>query len=138
MIEAIKELVQLMNSVHDSLIKIFALLGFGFDDKQMHFLVIGVIGIVLFFITNAVFKFLAKYSITTISFIYTFTVMLVLVFGIEIEQKITHRGNLEFEDIIAGLWGFIEFFGIYVLIKLIVMGIKHLLHLTKEDNKEEI
>ncbi|MEK1830761.1 hypothetical protein AAAC51_22150 [Priestia megaterium] len=58
-----------------------------------------------------IFKLLSKwkFSITAISFIYTLTVMLVLVFAIEIQQGITTRGNMEFDDAIAGLWGFLVF-----------------------------
>lgn len=79
---------------------------------------------VIFLIVNLLFKYIAKYSISAISFIYTFTVMVVFVFAIEIEQKITKRGNMEFKDITAGLWGFLEFFGMYLAIKLVIYLIK--------------
>lgn len=52
--------------------------------------------------------------------------MVVFVFAIEIEQKITKRGNMEFKDITAGLWGFLEFFGVYLAIKLVIYLIKKL------------
>lgn len=46
--------------------------------------------------------------------------MVVFVFAIEIEQKLTGRGKMEFEDITASLWGFIEFFAADLVIKLLV------------------
>ncbi len=59
-----------------------------------------------------------------ISFIYTFTVLVVFVFAIEIEQKLTGRGNMEFQDIVEGLWGFIVAFAIYLWFIIIVRWLK--------------
>jgi hypothetical protein len=123
MTELLKLLSSLTNEVHDILIKLTSVLGFSFNDKQLHFIIVGIIGMVIFFIVHAIFKPLAKLSITAISFIYTFTIMVVFVFGIEIEQKITKRGNMEFDDITAGLWGFIELFAIYVAIRILIFAI---------------
>jgi hypothetical protein len=112
------------NNIHDLLIALFQTFGFNMTDKQLHFLIIGIIGMVTFLIVNVLFKYLAKYSISVISFIYTFTIMVVFVFAIEIEQKITKRGNMEFKDITAGLWGFLEFFGVYLALKLSIYLIR--------------
>lgn len=120
MVYLLKMISSITNNIHDFLIGIFQLLGYNMTDKQLHFLVIGVIGMVIFLLVDLLFKYLAKYSISAISFIYTFTVMVVFVFAIEIEQKITGRGNMEFKDITAGLWGFMEFFGVYLALKLLI------------------
>ncbi|RCO04220.1 hypothetical protein DTX80_18415, partial [Bacilli bacterium] len=61
-----------------------------------------------------------KWSTTILSFIYTFTGMVVLVFAIELQQAITNRGNMEFADAVIGLWGFIVLFFIYAVLGLIV------------------
>lgn len=124
MVYLLKLISSTTNNIHDLLISIFKLLGFNLTDKQLHFLIIGIIGMFTFFIVNLLFKYISKYSITAISFIYTFTIMVVFVFAIEIEQKITKRGNMEFKDITAGLWGFLEFFGVYLAIKLLLFLIK--------------
>lgn len=120
MVAVIKILTGMVNNMHDLLIRLFSALGYNMSDKQLHFLIIGVIGIVIFFISDALFKLFAKYSVSIISFIYTSTVLVVIVFAIEIEQKITGRGEMEFADIVAGLWGFIEFFLVYLLIRLVI------------------
>jgi len=120
----LKMISSITNNIHDLLIQLFKTMGYNMTDKQLHFLIIGIIGMIIFLITNLIFKYLAKYSIEVISFIYTLTVMIVFVFAIEIEQKITGRGNMEFKDITAGLWGFIEIFGVYLAIRLVIYLIK--------------
>ena len=113
-----------MNYFHDKLVLLTRLLGLHFDDKQLHFLVIGLLGIVLFILVNKLFKYLVRYSLTAISFIYTFTVLVVLVFAIEIGQKLTGRGNMEFQDIVEGLWGFLVAFAVYQGFLIIVRWLK--------------
>ncbi|WP_407269858.1 hypothetical protein [Radiobacillus sp. PE A8.2] len=120
--EVISLMAEIVNQIHDVLITIFDGLGFGLSDKDLHFWIIGIIGIVTFFLVYASFKLIEKWkwSITVISFIYTFTVMVVLVFAIEIQQAITNRGNMEFADAVIGLWGFVVFFVVYALLALII------------------
>ncbi|MCG8485310.1 MAG: hypothetical protein MJA31_18525 [Clostridia bacterium] len=67
------------------------------DDKFMHLIVIGFIGIIIFFVANIIFKWLSKYSIEIISFIFSLFVVLVLVFAIEIQQYVTGNGRMEFK-----------------------------------------
>lgn len=112
----IKLIAAITNNLHDLIIQISSHMGFNFTDKQLHFIVIAIIGMFIYLITNLIFKALAKYSISILSFIYTFTMLIVIVFAIEIEQKITHRGNMEFKDIVAGLWGFLVVFLVYLFI----------------------
>lgn len=132
MTEIIKILMEMINNIHDFLQVLTGKLSWGFNDKQLHFIIIGIIGIIIFAITQALFKWIAKYSITVISFIYTFTVLLVIVFGIEIGQKITKRGNMEFADVVAGVLGFIYIFIIYVIIRLIVYVAKQIMNNKKK------
>lgn len=124
MVEILKLIASFINDLHDKVLDIVGIAGYQLNDKQLHFIFMAVIGILIFAFTQIVFKKLAKYSITAISFIYTFTVMVVIVFAIEIQQKLTNRGNMEFADIVYGLYGFIYIFLIYLLIKLIVLVIK--------------
>lgn len=124
MVEILKLIASFINDLHDKVLDIVGIAGYTLNDKQLHFIFMAVIGILIFTFTQIVFKKLAKYSITAISFIYTFTVMVVIVFLIEIQQKLTNRGNMEFADIVYGLYGFIYVFLIYLLINLIVLAIK--------------
>ncbi|SDK01914.1 hypothetical protein [Sediminibacillus albus] len=125
-------LAEIVNHIHDVLLEI---VGLNMTDKQLHFWVIGILGMVTFFIVYFFFKLLEKmkWSITIFSFIYTFTVMVVLVFAIELQQAITNRGNMEFADAAIGLWGFLVFFIGYALVALIILGIIRLLKRSSND-----
>ena len=126
MVEILKLIASFINDLHDKVLDIVSIAGYPLNDKQLHFIFMALIGIVIFAFTQIVFKKLSKYSITAISFIYTLTVMIVIVFAIEIQQKLTNRGNMEFADIAYGLYGFIYIFLIYLLIKFIIIAIKKL------------
>jgi hypothetical protein len=119
MAEFIKIIAEIVNTLHDLLIKVFQALGFQLTDKELHFWIIGIIGIFNFFFVQAFFKWISEWSITALSFVYTFTVVLVIVFAIEIQQKVTGRGNMEFADAVMGIYGFLAFFGVYLAIRLI-------------------
>lgn len=124
MVEFFKIIAEIVNILHDIIMDVASILGWQATDKDLHLWIIGIIGIISFFIVQFIFKRLATWSIKSISFIYTFTLILVLVFAIEIQQGITGRGNMEFADAVAGINGFLLFFGIYLVITLIFKGIK--------------
>lgn len=124
----LKIIASITNNLHDLIVRFSSIFGFNFNDKQLHFIVIAVIGMLIYIVVDILFKVMSKYNISILSFIYTFTVLIVIVFGIEIEQKITKRGNMEFSDIVEGIWGFLVVFVIYIiiynLIRLIIKSIK--------------
>lgn len=128
MVEIIEMLVNLMNLIHDKTINYLSSMGYNFTDKQLHFIFIGVIGIIIFAFAQILFRVLAKYSITAVSFIYTFTILIFITVSIEIQQKLTGAGNMEFGDVFWGLYGFIYAFIIFLFIKLIIKLIKYLLN----------
>lgn len=115
--EIIIILAEIVNQIHDILNNLF---GMHMTDKELHFWVMGIIGLVAFFFVYIFFKLLEKikWSTAIFSFIYTFTMMIVLVFAIELQQGITNRGNMEFADAMVGLWGFLVFFLVYAVIAL--------------------
>ncbi|MCI3028474.1 hypothetical protein LMF32_05060 [Desemzia sp. C1] len=104
-------LSEIMNQIHDILM---VRVGINMTDKQLHFWVIGFIGLVTFLIVFVLVKLiqLLKFHTTILSFIFTFIMMTVFVFAIEIQQAVSNSGNMEFADAIAGLWGFIVFFAV--------------------------
>jgi hypothetical protein len=134
MVELLKLMADFINNLHDAVLDVVEIGGYSFNDKQLHFLFMAAIGILIFGVTQVTFKKISKYSITAISFIYTLTVMIVIVFAIEIQQKLTNRGNMEFADIAYGLYGFIYVFCIYLLIRLIIFLIKKLYNKLKNKN----
>lgn len=104
-----------------------------FTDKELHFLVIGALGILLVLAIYPIFKFLAKHDhIMTITAIYVFTLIVVITFAIEIGQKITNTGNMEFADILFGVTGFIcMYLGLIVIISIV----KFIFEIIKKDNQ---
>ncbi|WP_339228972.1 hypothetical protein NSQ77_04105 [Oceanobacillus sp. FSL K6-2867] len=112
-------LAEIVNNIHDILTDMF---GLHMTDKELHFWIIGFMGMAIFFFVYIFFKLLEKlkWSTTVFSFVYTFTVMIVIVFAIELQQAITNRGNMEFADAVMGLWGFLVMFFIYAVIALVI------------------
>lgn len=95
-----------------------------FSDKELHFLVIGALGLGLIFLVYPLFKWLAKNDhIMVIAWIYAFTLIVVITFAIEIGQKITNTGQMEFADIMFGIVGFLAMFLVFAVIR----GIWHLI-----------
>ncbi len=132
--EWIRFIVEIMNNIHDLLIVVLNdVLGLQMSDKDMHFWIMGFIGITTFACVYVVSKWLSKlpYGIQIIAFLYTLTFMFVLVFAIEIQQGITNRGNMEFADAIIGLWGFFVIFFIYVVIAIFFIFIRFLFRKVK-------
>lgn len=134
--EIILFITQIVNYIHDLIMEMSQSAGLNLTDKDLHLWVFGMIGIVSFGFVHTLFKFLSKYSITAISFFYTFTVMVVLVFAIEIQQKITGRGQMEFDDAVIGLWGFLLFFAMFLLLKAILRLIRYLLDRKSSKTKD--
>ena len=133
MFEAILyEVTMVVAQIHESLMHLNDNFELYFGDKDMHFIVMAVLGMILFFMVHFVFKRLAKWSITAISFIYVFTVMTVLGLAIEIGQKITGTGDMDFRDVVAGLYGVLAFFAVYTVYRLIVLLVRHLMRGRKK------
>src|SRR3954447_5099868 len=124
--EIILIIAEIINTAHDIILDLTAFAGLGLTDKDLHLWIMGMIGICIFGCTHVFFKYLSKYGITAISFVYTLTVMVVIVFAIEIQQQITGRGGMEFDDAVIGLWGFLLFFAVFLLIKGVIKGFQYL------------
>ena len=118
------EMTMIVAQVHESILHLNDNFELALGDKELHFLVMFALGMALFFAVHFVFKRLAKWSITAISFIYVFTVMTVLGFAIEIGQKITGTGEMDFRDVVAGLYGVLLFFAIYTVYRVAVLLIR--------------
>ena|SRR5665647_514031 len=122
----LKILASTVNNLHDFILFLSNGLSLNLSDKDLHFWVIGVIGVVVFIVSDIVFRIISRWSISIISFVYTLTVLVVVVFALEIEQRITGRGNMDFFDIVAGLWGFFVLFGCYIVIRGAIYAVRKL------------
>lgn len=119
----LREMTLIMAQVHDSMMRLNDGFELRLSDKDWHFIIMAVMGMAMFFLVHAVFKRLAKWSITAVSFIYVFTVMTVLGFAIEIGQRISGTGQMDFSDVVAGLYGVLAFFAVYTAYRLLAMAV---------------
>ena len=133
----LQELTLIMAQVHDSLMRLNDGFELRLSDKDLHFFIMALTGMVLFFVVHAVFRRLAKWSITAVSFIYVFTVMTVLGFAIEIGQRISGTGQMDFGDVVAGLYGVLAFFAVYTAYRLLVMGAHALVKACRKSNSRK-
>ncbi|AZV59899.1 MULTISPECIES: hypothetical protein [Peribacillus] len=132
--EIIQILAEIVNNLHDFILFFVSdTLNSNATDKDLHFWIMGIIGIIIFlfvlFLSNLISRM--RFGITILSFLYTFTVMVVLVFAIEIQQALTSRGNMEFQDAAVGLWGFIVFFMVFAVLSSLFLLVKNFFKQSK-------
>lgn len=109
-------IVKMIAKVHSYILRLNDAYEYNFSDKELHFLVIGFLGMGMIFAVYPTFKWLAKRGhIMTISWIYVFTLVIVITFAIEIGQKVSNTGNMEFADIMFGVVGFLTMFVLFAL-----------------------
>ena len=90
-------------------------------EEKLIILGLAVVGMALIFLIHPLFTLLAKRDhVMVISWIYVFTLMIVLTFAIEIGQKVSGTGNMEFADIVSGIFGFLLMFLVFAVIRGIV------------------
>ena len=124
--------VEWMARIHDKFLTLNDGLAVALTDKQLHFLVIGVLGMVLFFVIHPIFKALIRHGCEmAVTWIYVFTLILMITFGIEIGQRLSHTGSMEFADMVFGVVGFLTMFAVYALLRALVLGIVRLLRRLK-------
>jgi len=128
-------IVEMIARVHSRLLQLNDAYEYNFSDKELHFLVIGVLGMLMIFVVHPLFKWLVKNNhIMVVSWIYVFTLIIVITFAIEIGQRVTNTGAMEFADIMFGVLGFISMF----LVFSVVRGFYHLvLRLIRRWRGEE-
>ena len=124
--------VGIVAKLHDQIMQINNAYETNFTDKELHFLVIGLLGMAMLFVIYPLFKYLArKNKELVIAWIYVFTVIMVITFAIEIGQKITGTGHMEFSDIMFGVAGFLLMFMVFVILRGIYHGILRLIRYIK-------
>ena len=100
-------LVAWVTRCHNMILSLNDSFEYNFSDKEMHFLVIGAIGLALILLIYPIFKLLANRNrVLAIAWIYVLTVLSVLTLAIEIGQSLTGTGTMEFGDVVAGMGGF--------------------------------
>lgn len=141
MSEVLYWVMGIIAKIHNYIMHLNDKFEYNFSDKDMHFLVIGLLGMLMIFVVYPLFKWLAqKKHIMVIAWIYVFTLILVITFAIEIGQKISNTGNMEFADIVLGIMGFIIMFAIFAVFRGIYHGIRWLFshRFVKKDSASDV
>lgn len=113
--------VGMISRVHTYIMGMNDRVEYNFTDKELHFIVIAALGLGLVLLIQPIFRWLAESGRTlVITFIYVFTLIIVITFAIEIGQKATGTGCMEFADITYGILGFLAAFIVYAIIRAIV------------------
>lgn len=133
--EFLYAVVEMIAKIHRFLLRMNDAYEYDFTDKELHFLIIGALGMAMIFVVHPLFKWLAKNNhVMAISWIYVFTLIIVITFAIEIGQRITNTGAMEFADIMFGVLGFISMFLVFSVFR----GIYHvILGLPRHEAAEE-
>lgn len=131
-------IIDLIAKIHGYILRLNDSYEYDFSDKELHFLVIGVLGMAFIFVVYPIFKWLArKDHVMVIAWIYVFTLIIVITFAIEIGQKVTNTGNMEFADIMTGVLGFVFMFFIFAGIREIYKAIRRAVWNRKDIGLEE-
>ena len=130
-------IVEWIAKIHSHILRLNDAYEYNFTDKELHFLVIGMMGMGFIFVVYPVFKWLAKHEhVMVIAWIYVLTLIIVITFAIEIGQKVTNTGNMEFADIMFGVIGFIVMFFIFCVIREIYKAICRLISGSLEKKQK--
>lgn len=107
------------------------------SDKELHFFVVAIVGVLLIVVLYPLFRFLVKRNKTLyIVWIYVFTFLFAFTLLIEIGQRLTGTGMMDYMDTVAGLVGFmLASFGVFV-IRWIYMFIKWVIRKFRDNNED--
>ena len=130
--------VGIITRIHNKLMQLNNAYEANLSDKDLHFLVIGLLGLGMIFVIYPLFKYLAKRGHEmVIAWIYVTTVLIVITFAIEIGQKLTGTGKMEFADIMYGLVGFMAMFFAFCFLRGIYHAVKKLIRYLKEKDQRK-
>ncbi len=136
MLKYLRMLVAWMARAHSAILSLNDSFETNFSDKELHFLVIGAMGLMLIMLVYPVFKWLANRGrVLAITWIYAITVLVVVTFGIEIGQGVTGTGDMDFGDIVAGMGGFFAVTAVIVALHLMTWIVRTLVETSRRRRK---
>ena len=97
------------------------------SDKELHFYVVAIFGFILLVVLFPLFNYLVKRKKTLyITWIYVFTFLLAFTLLIEVGQKLSGTGDMDYMDTVAGLVGFLLVSLIVFILRWLFMFIRFL------------
>jgi len=139
MARVLRMLVAWVSRAHSYILTLNDRFEYSFSDKELHFLVIGAIGLGLVLLVYPVFRLLANHNkILAITWIYVLTVLLVLTFAIEIGQRLTGTGTMEFADVVAGMGGFFAVTAVIVTLHLLLWIVRSIVKTVRRAGRQRL
>lgn len=117
-------LIERMGEIHDRILHWNDSCELYLSDKELHFWVMGVLGLLVYGAARAGIRWLAHRSPGALGWGYSLTAMLAVTLAIEIAQKATGTGSMEYMDIAMGMWGVVTVMLVYTLL---AWGIKKII-----------
>lgn len=105
------------------------------NDKELHFYTVAIFGVMLLFCLYPIFRYMVKKNKTiTITWLFVFMFLVGFTLLIEVGQKLTGTGDMDYLDTMAGLMGFIVASVILLIIREIWVLIKLLFKMGKKND----
>ena len=133
----LKALIDVFNFFHRFFTSLSNEFSFGLNDKELHFYVIGFIFLIAYIVIHPIFVKLSKVSVKLISFIYVFTLCLVVSIAIEVAQFQSRSGNMDIADVAWSMFGFLAMFSALEVIKFVLKSISKLIKETFEERNKK-
>ena len=107
------------------------------SDKELHFYVVAITGVLLILVLYPLFRYLVKRNKTLyIVWIYVFTFLFAFTLLIEIGQRLTGTGMMDYMDTVAGLVGFLLASCVVFVIRWVYLFIKWVVKKIGERNSD--
>lgn len=104
------ELVVFIARIHDQIEDYNKVLSLRYDDKQLHFLIMGAFGVIVLLLCWLLFRALAdRRMVGLMAWLLAFFILVTVCFAVELGQQVTSTGKMELEDIVYGIVGFLAF-----------------------------
>ena len=135
--QVLANVVRFVTYLHTRILGLNDSYEFYLSDKELHFYVVAITGVLLIIVLYPLFKFLVKRNKTLyIVWIYVFTFLLAFTLLIEIGQRLTGTGMMDYMDTVAGIVGFLLASAIVFVIRWIYMFIKWVIKKVKESRND--
>lgn len=135
--QVLANVVRFVTYLHTRILGLNDSYEFYLSDKELHFYVVAITGVLLIIVLYPLFKFLVKHNKTLyIVWIYVFTFLLAFTLLIEIGQRLTGTGMMDYMDTVAGIVGFLLASAIVFVIRWIYMFIKWVIKKVKESRND--
>lgn len=121
-------LIEWIGLVHDRLLTLNDRFPAVLTDKELHFLLFGLLGLVLCWLFGVLLRLCARRGRFVLpALLFALAAVTALAFAVEAAQQLTHTGQGELADVRAGVTGSAVFCGVGVLLRALIRALLRLL-----------